>query len=405
MSTNVSQQQRKDSTVCKHTALADADERCEKHPVDGGRIRCYHHAKPTSSSHHHHPNYENDSQQSAVSSSTSNESHSTQTSGYQTDDGTFEGKLLHLASKGSPANIRMTAVKDYNPCCNEELVLRRGQRVKVLYKNNDWVYAVTKNGEAGYVPYNYVRPSRKYAGYQSEPEYMADTDVYQSGYDTDMPMTGGHRRRTGTTRTQIEDMTHSYNIRTGFRGSPDNQQYNSEQQQQPQCCHHGYRQPPPHHHGNRLESGGSGGYSPPVIASPRNSPRNTTRFTNGYTSAVEYPTTTDVRRHPRPAKSLHNILDASGSLTVQNVNRRPTEGKPELDSFPRKFLEELVVIHDFEAHEEDEAFISKGERVKVLNADDSFWLWVETTPGVQGFVPRSCCSLGNHSCKFVCQLV
>lgn len=303
-----------------------------------------------------------------------------------------------MATKSKPANIRMTAVKDYNPCCNEELVLRRGQRVMVLYKNNEWVYAMTKTGETGYVPYNYVRPSRKYAGYQSEPEYMADTDMYQSGYDTDMPMTNGSTSYGGA-RTQIGDMSPSYNIRTGFRGSPENQQYNY--QQQSQCSHHGYHQQQQQHHYHRttrLGSGGSGGYSPPASSSPRNT---TTRFASGYTSAVEYPTTSDTRRHPRPAKSLHNILDASGSTVTQNVDRRPTEEKPEVDSFPRDFLEELVVIHDFEAQEEDEAFISKGERVKVLNADDPFWLWVETTPGVQGFVPRSCCSLGNHPCKFL----
>ena len=83
------------------------------------------------------------------------------------------------------------------------------------------------------------------------------------------------------------------------------------------------------------------------------------------------------------------------------MDRRPSVGKPGVDSFEQEFLEELVVIHDFEALEEDEVFISKGERVKVFNAEDPFWLWVETTPGVQGFVPRSCCSLGNHPCKLL----
>ena len=298
--------------------------------------------------------------------------------------------MLHLATKSRPANIRMTAVKDYTPCCSEELILRRGQRVKVLYKNNDWVYAMTKTGDTGYVPYNFVRPSRKYNGYQSEPEYMADTDVYQSGYETDMTMTvGGNRRHGAASRVQIADMSpSSYNVRNGFRGSPNHQHYNYKQQQKPHCSNHGSHQ----HHTAHI---GSAGYSP-VMESPRNT---TVRFASGYTSAVEYPTSADTRRHPRPAKSLHNILDASGSPVTPNMSQRPTEEKPGLDSFVRKFLEELVVIHDFEAHEEDEAFISKGERVKVLNAEDSFWLWVETTPGVQGFVPRSCCSLGNHPCK------
>ena len=117
---------------------------------------------------------------------------------------------------------------------------------------------------------------------------------------------------------------------------------------------------------------------------------------SGYTSAVEYPVAPDPRRHPRSAKSLPNILDASSPQGCY----RPTERKPDIDSFDKDFIEELVVIHDFEAKEEDEVFVGKGEMVKVLNADDPFWLWVETTPGDEGYIPRSCCSLGNHPCKF-----
>ena len=333
--------------------------------------------KPTSNKQHYlpkthnHCNCENESQKSATCSSTSNESHTTDhTSGYQTeDDGSFESKMLRMATRSRPANIRMTALKDYSPCCDEELALRRGQRVKVLYKNNDWVYAVTKNGEAGYVPYNYVRPSRKYAGYQSEPEFMGgETDYYQSGYDTDIPYSGG-RRYGGSSgaRTQIGDVIPTYSIHTGFRESPESYV--------------------PHRHASRLGSGGSS--SPPM---PPPSARPTPRFTSGYTSAVEYPTS-DTRRHPRPAKSLHSL--AGGSP----VDRRPSVGKPAVDTFAQAFLEELVVIHDFGAQEEDEVFISKGERVKVYNAEDPFWLWIETAAGMQGFVPRSCCSLGNHPCK------
>lgn len=274
--------------------------------------------------------------------------------------------MLHRATRDRPANLRMTAIRDYNPCCEEELAVRKGQRVKVLYKNNDWVYAVTKSGEAGYIPYSFVRPSRKYAGYQSEPEFCNDHDICPSGYDTDMPspsrrhVYGGRGSGGRGHRTQIGDMVPAYSVHAGFRGSPEESRS-------------GIR---------RLGSG---------------SPMEEHRHLSGYTSAVEYPMGLDMRsrRYPRSAKSLHNILDA----TSMRECSRPTEGKPELDSFDRMFIEELVVIHDFEAKEEDEVFVGKGERVKVLNAEDPFWLWVETTPGDEGFIPRSCCSLGNHPCK------
>ena len=373
VSTGITTQQLEGPIVRKHPPQTILSEReCTK-PAPGKAFAHHHHQYPPEP--YNHSNCENDSQKSA-------ESHSTHTSGYQTDDGTFEGKMLRMATRSKPANIRMTAVKDYNPCCNEELALRKGQRVKVLYKNNDWVFCATKTGETGYVPYNFVRPSRKYAGYQSEPEYMADTDVYQSGYDTDMPMS--NRRRYGPPRTQVGDRIPTYSIHTGFRESPEDhprQQYGQRQYRQNQGS-------------TRLGSGGSSPTSGPSSRIP-------SRYASGYTSAVECPPSPDSRWHPRPARSLHSIVDADDTPPAHTANRRPSEGKPGMDSFTREFLEELVVIHDFEAQEEDEVLISKGERVKVMNADDPFWLWVETTPGPQGFVPRSCCSLGNHPSKCV----
>lgn len=275
--------------------------------------------------------------------------------------------MLKRASRTRPANLRMTAIRDYSPCCDEELAVRRGQRVKVLYKNNDWVYAVTKSGEAGYIPYSFVRPSRKYAGYQSEPEYLQDGGAYHSGYDTDMPVASSSRaagmRRGVGSRAQVGDVVPMYSVHTGFRGngSPDARFVQS----------------------NRSPLEG----------------RNQRGFMSGYTSAVEYPSG-DQRHHPRPAKSMHCILDSQTSRSPRD--HRPAERKPEINSFNRNQLEELVAIHDFEAKEEDEVFIAKGEAVRVLNADDPFWLWVETTPGDQGFVPRTCCSLGNHPCKCMC---
>ena len=319
--------------------------------------------------HHHQCNCCESSEYGATCGSVD----SSHTSGYQTDDGTFEGKMLKRASRTRPANLRMTAIRDYAPCCNEELAVRRGQRVKVLYKNNDWVYAVTKSGEAGYIPYSFVRPSRKYAGYQSEPEYFqGEGNAYQSGYETDMPVashSGAGRRYGHGNRAQIGDVMPAYSVHTGFRGngSPDARivQTNHSPLEHHQKC----------------------------------------SYVSGYTSAVEYPASgmNQRSRHPRSAKSMHSILD--GHMTRSPREHRPSERKPEMDSFDRNYLEELVVIHDFEAKEEDEVFIAKGEVVKVFNADDPFWLWIETTPGDQGFVPRSCCSLGNHPCKCVTVLV
>ena len=285
------------------------------------------------------------------SSEQSTGSRITQSSGYQSDyhsgyitegDGALETQLLHRATKEYPANLRMTAIRDYSPCCNEELAVRKGQRVKVLYRNHDWVFAITKHGQSGYLPYSYVRPSRKYNGYQSEPEIAKIDDPYISGYDTDMASISPRypiptSSRSITTRTYRPDVPQSYTINTG---------------------------------GCRRVGSGS-----PIQAQ-------VDVFDTGYMSAIEGPT----------YRNTHHMVPSS--------RYRPSSTKPSVDSFRKDFIEELVVIHDFIAKEEDEVFVSKGERVKVLNAHDPNWLWVITThTGEEGFIPRSCCTLGNHPCK------
>lgn len=267
---------------------------------------------------------------------------------YGDHGGSFEVQVLAKATKDRPANLRMTAIRDYSPGCNEELSVRKGQRVRVMYRNHDWVFAVTKHGHSGFIPFSYVRPSRKYNGYQSEPEIAGRVeDAYMSGYETDVtnfPFPPSSSRPTAMSHHQRSavHVPAAYSINTG-------------------PC-------------RRVGSG-----SPPMQMHVENV------FDSGYMSAIEGPT------------YHHHTSTPSSSSRY-----RPTTVKPSMDSFPREFIEEIVVIHGFEAKEEDEVFVSKGERVRVLNANDPHWLWVVTTRmGEEGFIPRSCCTLGNHPCKYM----
>lgn len=49
----------------------------------------------------------------------------------------------------------------------------------------------------------------------------------------------------------------------------------------------------------------------------------------------------------------------------------------------------LPVLFDFEACDDDDISVSRGELVRVLNKDDEDWWWVENEYRDQGFVPRS----------------
>lgn len=267
----------------------------------------------------------NRSQQSNDSGQSFQSKSSGYASGYMTDDSmSTEGQLLRRATQTNPASIIMTVIKDYQACCGEEMSVKKGQRVKVMYRQGDWAYAMSKHGGKGFIPYSFIRASRKYAGsgYASEPE--GPSRRHLSGYETDPGIMSRPRQRLDSASTITSAQYRSLS-RKDIR------------------------------------------YTSPIA---RNCIREETPA--GYMSECAYSSPSSALRQSRP------------------VRPSPTT------YFRRCFIEELVVLHDFTATDEDEVIVSKGDRVRVLNADDSSWLWVRTAQGREGYVPRNCLSFGTH---------
>lgn len=68
------------------------------------------------------------------------------------------------------------------------------------------------------------------------------------------------------------------------------------------------------------------------------------------------------------------------------------ESRDSLSRVSLKFIERqpmLRVLFEFQACDDDEIAVRRGELVKVLNKDDQDWWWVENAHGEQGFVPRN----------------
>ena len=61
-------------------------------------------------------------------------------------------------AKQSGSKVHMVIVQDFEPCVNDEIRVRRGEYVKVLYQENDWLYILTLDGREGFVPYDYCLP-------------------------------------------------------------------------------------------------------------------------------------------------------------------------------------------------------------------------------------------------------
>lgn len=60
---------------------------------------------------------------------------------------------------GLSPDSKVVVLHDFTPCVDDELEVRRGQIVNVLYQENDWVYVIaSESGSEGFIPHSYCAP-------------------------------------------------------------------------------------------------------------------------------------------------------------------------------------------------------------------------------------------------------
>lgn len=60
---------------------------------------------------------------------------------------------------GLGPDSKMVVLHDFTPCVDDELEVKRGQIVNVLYRENDWVYIIGQDTrQEGFIPHSYCAP-------------------------------------------------------------------------------------------------------------------------------------------------------------------------------------------------------------------------------------------------------
>ena len=59
---------------------------------------------------------------------------------------------------GISNEAKMVVLHDFIPCVDDELEVKRGNIVTVLYQENDWVYVIAENNQEGFIPHSYCAP-------------------------------------------------------------------------------------------------------------------------------------------------------------------------------------------------------------------------------------------------------
>ncbi|XP_053617454.1 SH3 domain-containing protein Dlish [Plodia interpunctella] len=86
---------------------------------------------------------------------------------------------------GLSPDSKMVVLHDFAPCVDDELEVKRGQIVNVLYRENDWVYViVAESRREGFIPHSYCAPCephdlKKKLPRSRSPADLAHRDVSQ----------------------------------------------------------------------------------------------------------------------------------------------------------------------------------------------------------------------------------
>lgn len=60
---------------------------------------------------------------------------------------------------GLSLDSKMVVLHDFTPCVDDELEVKRGQIVNILYRENDWVYVIGQDTrQEGFIPHSYCVP-------------------------------------------------------------------------------------------------------------------------------------------------------------------------------------------------------------------------------------------------------
>ncbi|KAI9575771.1 SH3 domain-containing protein Dlish isoform X1 [Glossina fuscipes] len=96
---------------------------------------------------------------------------------------------------GLSPDSKMVVLHDFTPCVDDELEVKRGQIINILYRENDWVYVIGEDSrQEGFIPFSYcAQYNTQLADLAFKKKLPRERDNVQSGEinDSKTLLTGG----------------------------------------------------------------------------------------------------------------------------------------------------------------------------------------------------------------------
>ncbi|TRY77238.1 hypothetical protein TCAL_05312 [Tigriopus californicus] len=250
---------------------------------------------------------------------------------------------------------KMVVLHDFTPCVDDELEVKRGQIVHVLYQENDWVYVISEENKEGFIPHSYC------AQFGSQLAGLALNVKKKLPRDGSAPFGmggsgGGPGKATsmnglpqismtspGLPSSASQGMPPGVPMGTSSGGPDQTDSENSSLLRQHQM--------------------GPGSMGKMLPSSNHNNTRGS-------------------QPHPLPPHNTsQNDPSRSNSLMSESSSQ------PDIHPFYKEPSGRYIVLYTYQAQDENDLNVERGQCVTVLNSDDPDWCWVAKYDQTEGFVP------------------
>ena len=274
----------------------------------------------------------------------------------------------------------MIVLHDFTPCVDDELEVKRGQIVTVLYQENDWVYVIresdagSSSNSEGFIPYSYCTPVSS---------QLADMVIK-------------HKKIPRSTADSIS-LYHNL-VAGGSAGLGNGSNHSSENNHNANVNHY--------HTFNQLMHASSNNSKDLLITTGKgkgSSSNAATTIGPILTNTASNPAAAAALLHHHQQQSImlmhhHHLTCNSDSDPGKDVDSYSGAASDIHPFFKDPSGHRFIVLYNFIARDENDINVERGEFVTVLNMDDPDWYWILRSDGLEGFVPSSfLCSLDPDS--------
>lgn len=255
---------------------------------------------------------------------------------------------LAAASPTEPAHIKARVLWKYDPTDTTDLKAEKGEIVLLLYREKNKVFAVNNKGKRGFLPFNFCTVLRK-------------NDFVTGGFFPNAEQKNGERTfRPVRVYFHDEGKTASLHPRNSY-------------------------------------SSNKGDEMPRYVEKFSSSSMQRCRSDESLVGGNKYKS-----RARHVSSSLEDLSDDNRTTSMVSElirwDRRAPETfrrrqKAQVTHFRKFENEAVVVLFDFNAADENDLDVRRGEVVTVLNRDDQEWWWILRADGKEGFIPSSYVSI------------